>query len=415
MYTEYRDVLAPARKRKDKAYLIFRLNGYKPRDRVKWKAQSARFTYLVRKGKTQYFVKQTREMERHRARNDPAAAFATCKRAKLESAAQHGRTIVWESTGTKTLSDPVEVSDRVTEYHAGVIGQSKESWKNVCWEPIRATVVPDADRENLPEWKMLSNPTSAGEPRSVVTKMKLGKVPGPGGEPTELADAIAGMVNEVLVSGVVPQHMKDATFKNLYKEKGDPRDCNNYRGITLLSHVGKLVTKLIAVRLDRYVEAIGILPEEQCVFRKKRGTIDMLLVTRQIAELSKRSGEDLHAVFVDLTKAYYTVNRGVMWDILTRTNVPPNSVEVIRNLHEGMRATRTSSLSSEVLVTMLVPMRDLSFSLGPYRRRSCKSTTLDTRSTCRTSTKFHFDDATDLFQSNEPVFRTFFRTFFIVM
>jgi hypothetical protein len=128
---------------------------------------------------------------------------------------------VWDSTGTKTLSDPVEVSDRVTEHHAGVIGQPKGSWKNVCWESIRTTVVPDVDRENLPEWKMLNSPTSAGELRSVVMKMKLGKAPGPGGEPTELirallseeyekangselADCVVGMVNEVLVSGVVP-------------------------------------------------------------------------------------------------------------------------------------------------------------------------------------------------------------------
>jgi hypothetical protein len=70
--------------------------------------------------------------------------------------------------------------------------------------------------------------------------------------------------------------------------------------------------------------------EEQCGFRKKRGTIDMLFVTRQLAELSKEAARIyMLCLSISPAKAYYTVNRDVMWDILTRMNVPSNSVEVI--------------------------------------------------------------------------------------
>ena len=44
--------------------------------------------------------------------------------------------------------------------------------------------------------------------------------------------------------GGVPQDMKDANIVTLYKNKGDRGDCNNYRGISLLSFVGKLLVSL---------------------------------------------------------------------------------------------------------------------------------------------------------------------------
>jgi hypothetical protein len=66
-------------------------------------------------------------------------------------------------------------------------------------------------------------------------------------------------------------------------KKADPTDTNNYCGITLMSHVGKVVAKIYAIRLDEYVEAKSILPEAQRGFHRGRGTTDMMLVTRLLA------------------------------------------------------------------------------------------------------------------------------------
>ncbi|CAB1115175.1 unnamed protein product [Ectocarpus sp. CCAP 1310/34] len=66
-----------------------------------------------------------------------------------------------------------------------------------------------------------------------------------------------------------------ATIKVLYKQ-GDRSDCNNYRGVSLLSHVGKVPIKIITNRLSAFCEANNILPEEQCGLRPGRSTVDML-------------------------------------------------------------------------------------------------------------------------------------------
>ena len=80
-------------------------------------------------------------------------------------------------------------------------------------------------------------------------------------------------------TGEVPQQWTDAIINVLHKKK-DRSDCNNYQGISLVAHSGKVLLKMVASRLNNYCEAKGILPEEQRGFRPARSTIDMLFVVR---------------------------------------------------------------------------------------------------------------------------------------
>ncbi|RJG09513.1 hypothetical protein D4A39_17335, partial [Alcanivorax profundi] len=82
--------------------------------------------------------------------------------------------------------------------------------------------------------------------------------------------------------GTIPQDMRDAKIVTLYKNKGDRSDCNNYRGISLLSTVGKAFARVVLNRLQ--VLADRVYPESQCGFRAKRSTIDMVFSLRQLQE-----------------------------------------------------------------------------------------------------------------------------------
>ena len=121
-------------------------------------------------------------------------------------------------------------------------------------------------------------------------------------------------------------------------KKGDKTECGNYRGISLVSHAGKVLLKVVARRLSAYCEAKGLLPEEQCGFRPDRSTTDMMFVVRRLQEVGRKAGVSLHMCFVDLQKAYDTVDRTLLWQVLTRIEVPPQMIAVIRQFHDGMRA-----------------------------------------------------------------------------
>ena len=92
---------------------------------------------------------------------------------------------------------------------------------------------------------------------------------------------VHNLLVNVWSTGEVPQQWKDATITVLHERK-DLSDCNNYRGISLVAHSGKVLLKMVASRPSNYCEAKGILTEEQCGFRPARWTIDMLLFVRRL-------------------------------------------------------------------------------------------------------------------------------------
>ena len=66
-------------------------------------------------------------------------------------------------------------------------------------------------------------------------------------------------------AGAVPRDWKDAVIVPIPK-KGDLKDCDNWRGISLLDVVGKVFARVIQERLQQLAEEI--LPDSQCGFRK---------------------------------------------------------------------------------------------------------------------------------------------------
>ena len=137
--------------------------------------------------------------------------------------------------------------------------------------------------------------------------------------------------------GHIPQDLKDANIVTLYKNKGDRSDCNNYRGISLLSIVGKAFARFILSRLQSL--ASRIYPESQCGFRAGRSTIDMVFSIRQLQEKCREQQMPLYIAFIDLTKAFDLVSRSGLFQVLEKVGCPPQLLTIIKQLHENMQGT----------------------------------------------------------------------------
>jgi hypothetical protein len=134
----------------------------------------------------------------------------------------------------------------------------------------------------------------------------------------------------------VPQDWKDASIIPIFK-KGDRKDCGNYRGISLLSIVGKILSRILLNRLNVNISPI-ILPETQCGFRSGRGTMDMIFCLRQVQEKCIEQNMPLYIVFIDFTKAFDTVTRDGLWQVLRKYGCPEKFTNLIKALHTGMQA-----------------------------------------------------------------------------
>ena len=96
-------------------------------------------------------------------------------------------------------------------------------------------------------------------------------------------------------------------------------------------------THNIRKRLGDYCEAKGLLPEEQCGFRPRRSTLDMIFAVRRLQEHGRKARVPLCLCFIDLQKSYDSVDRPLLWEILARYGVPRRMIAVIRQFHEGMK------------------------------------------------------------------------------
>ena len=132
----------------------------------------------------------------------------------------------------------------------------------------------------------------------------------------------------------ISQEFKNATIIRLFKRKENPQVCDNHRGISLLSVAGKILARVLLNRLNEHLEQSRLLPESQCGFRKDRGTIDTIFTARQF----KRNARNRMWTFVDLTKAFDTVNREGLWKIMAKFGCPAKLIAVVRQFHDGMLA-----------------------------------------------------------------------------
>ena len=83
-------------------------------------------------------------------------------------------------------------------------------------------------------------------------------------------------------------------------------------GITLVAHAGKILLQTIARRLSEYCERGDILPEEQSGFRPNRSTTHMMFAFHRLQELARKKRNPLHVSFIDLTKAFNSVDQTLL-------------------------------------------------------------------------------------------------------
>ena len=132
-----------------------------------------------------------------------------------------------------------------------------------------------------------SDPLSFVESQAVVNQLKLGKAPGICGIHAELLKAGGNAALHLLLAvlcsawntGIIPTDWKRGLVVPLSKGKGHRQDCNNSRGVTLLSDPGTVFAWII---LDRVL--LEHQHPEQSGFAPKRSTIDCILALQVLTE-----------------------------------------------------------------------------------------------------------------------------------
>ena len=97
-----------------------------------------------------------------------------------------------------------------------------------------------------------------------------------------------------------PQDWKRSVFIPI-PNKGNAKECSNYRTIALMSHTCKVMLKILQARLQQYVN--HELPDVQAGFRKSRGTRDQIANICWIIEKAREFQKNINFCFIDYAKA----------------------------------------------------------------------------------------------------------------
>lgn len=220
-----------------------------------------------------------------------------------------------KSTNLKLLNtkqSPYESINYVNKYFANVGKNLADHIKTTHNEGIASSVTHQSQNPILNSFVLLD--TDPQEVHGVLMSLKADSAPGWDNIPPSflklakhlLVPIICHLTNLCFKSGTFPSILKQSIITPVHKS-GGLEDVNNYRPISVLTSISKILEKLINTRLLSYFNKFNILSDSQYGFRTGVSTEDAItdLTSHVIDKVD--SGKKCMAVFLDLKKAFDTV------------------------------------------------------------------------------------------------------------
>ena len=180
-----------------------------------------------------------------------------------------------------------------------------------------------------------------------IDKLKKGKSGGLDEISAELLQLSKGKIieflytlfNKMFTLGYFPLRWAVGIVVPLHK-KGDINEPDNYRGISLLSITSKIFTGILNRRLYNWAEENEKINREQAGFRKSYSTIDHIFTLHSMVSNCLYGGRrsKFYVCFVDFKKAFDSVNRDRLGEVLERHWVTDRMLNMVRALYGKVTA-----------------------------------------------------------------------------
>ncbi|KAI5748494.1 hypothetical protein M8J77_026153 [Diaphorina citri] len=285
----------------------------------------------IRQLKEKWWTEKVKEMQHYSDINDTHNLHRCIK--NIVGPTKKALNVIETRDGEK-LKSKEDIKKRWRKHFNGVLNQDTI----VNLDSIRAPSRPQTEEEQP------DDPPSSNEIRRAVGQLKNNKSAGSDAITAELLkgggetiiNMFTALFKKVWEEKHVPKDWTDAIVVPLHK-KGKKSVCDNYRGISLLSVPGKVLANVLCNRLRPFIDAF--IGDSQCGFRAERSTVDMIFATRQLVEKALEQNTGISIAFIDIRKAFDSVNREALFQLLQHMNCPPNTLTILRKLHENTSAT----------------------------------------------------------------------------
>ncbi|KAI5174128.1 hypothetical protein PAEPH01_2071, partial [Pancytospora epiphaga] len=151
-----------------------------------------------------------------------------------------------------------------------------------------------------------------------------------------MAITMLKVLQEILDKGKGPKNWEIDPVTVLYK-KGATENVDNYRGITLITTLCKIMTKILTARIRNHCEEENLIRIEQIGFTRNEERLSQAAALIEIIERRKTAGKTTVACFIDLRKTYDLVSHDLLFEKLQKAKIGKKVLEVLKSLYTNAR------------------------------------------------------------------------------
>lgn len=321
-------------------------------------------TQIIRKAKEIYYKQKIENCN-----NDPKKIWKTLKEAThsqpnpvndLKQLNINDKIIHFSSNPNIIVNHANKYFSKIGEELAKNIGDSSSNSSTQDCNPNRQnnlhfSIKPISNDDTRTIINSLKNSSSTGlDDISNITLKKLAP---------EITIPLTNLINLSILKGHFPDKLKHGIIIPIHKG-GSRMDITNYRPITLLNSLSKVLEKAINNQLIEYLESNNILSHNQFGFRKNKGTSEAVATVTDflVENLDKRS--KCMSIFLDLCKAFDTISHSKLLQKLSNIGINGNELSIFRNyLTNRKQSVKINEcLSNQLTISFGVPQGSV---LGP--------------------------------------------------
>ena len=168
-----------------------------------------------------------------------------------------------------------------------------------------------------------------------------------------IAPSITSLFNSSLATGCYPSEWKKANVTAVYKRKGSKSDAANYRPISILSILGRVLEKAVCAQLQLFCDTNSIIPKQQFGFRK-HSSCELALVAATDSWMKEvSSGKFVGALLIDISKAFDSISHAQLTQELSNIGCSASAI----NWFSSFLAGRCQRVKMGPLLAPWVPVQ----------------------------------------------------------